>query len=113
MEKYSKKEEEFLLKGELLNPNQSGFHTCDSCINQLLAITHQIFEAFDCNPPLEIRSVFWIYRKHLTKFGMKVYFISLNLWESLENFTSFMKTTCQVDSKELFLMVKHLCGDQS
>ena len=30
---------------------------------------------------------------------MKVYFISLNLWESLENFTNFLKTTCQVDSK--------------
>ena len=41
---------------------------------------------------------------------MNVYFISLNLWESLENFTNFLKTTCQVDSKELFLMVKHIRG---
>ena len=45
---------DFLLKEELLNPNQSGFRPSDSCINQLLAITHQIFEAFDCNPPLEL-----------------------------------------------------------
>ena len=50
---------DFLLKEELLNSNQSGFRPSDSCINQLLAITHQIFEAFDCNPPLEIRSVFF------------------------------------------------------
>ena len=42
----------------LLNPNQSGFRPSDSCINQLLAITHEIFEAFDCNPTLEVRSVF-------------------------------------------------------
>ena len=49
---------DFLLKEELLNPNQPGFHPSDSCINQLLAITHEIFEAFDCNPPLEVRSVF-------------------------------------------------------
>ena len=42
----------------LLNPNQSGFRPSDSCINQLLAITHEIFEAFDCNPALEVRSVF-------------------------------------------------------
>ena len=49
---------DFLLKEELLNPNQSGFRPSDSCINQLLAITHEIFEAFDCNPPLEVRSVF-------------------------------------------------------
>ena len=42
----------------LLNPNQSGFRPSDSCINQLLAITHEIFEAFDCNTALEVRSVF-------------------------------------------------------
>ena len=47
-----------LLKEKLLNPNQSGFRPSDSCINQLIAITHEIFKAFDCNPPLEVRSVF-------------------------------------------------------
>ena len=48
----------FLLEENLLNPNQSGFRSSDSCVNQLLAVTHEIFEAFDCNPPLEVRSVF-------------------------------------------------------
>ena len=48
----------FLLKERLLNPNQSGFWPSDSCINQLLAITHEIFEAFDCDPLLEVRLVF-------------------------------------------------------
>ena len=48
----------FLLEENLLNSNQSGFRPSDSCINQLLAITHEIFEAFDYNPSLEIRSVF-------------------------------------------------------
>ena len=48
----------YLSKDNLLNPNQSGFRPSDSCINQLLAITHEIFEAFDCNPSLEVRSVF-------------------------------------------------------
>ena len=46
------------MEERLLNRNQSGFRPSDSCINQLLAITHEIFEAFDCNPPLEVRSVF-------------------------------------------------------
>ena len=41
-----------------LNPNQSGFHPSESCVNQLLAIKHEIFEAFNCNSPLEVRSVF-------------------------------------------------------
>ena len=48
----------FLLEEKLLNPNQSGFCPSDSCINQLIAITHEIFKAFDCNLPLEVRSVF-------------------------------------------------------
>ena len=48
----------FLLEKNLLNSNQCVFRPSDSCINQLLAITHEIFEAFDCNPSLEIRSVF-------------------------------------------------------
>ena len=46
------------MEESLLNLNQSGFRPSDSCINQLLAITHEIFEAFDCNPSLEVRSVF-------------------------------------------------------
>ena len=37
----------YLSKENLLNPNQSGFRPSDSCINQLIAITHEIFEAFD------------------------------------------------------------------
>ena len=48
----------FLLEEDLLNPNQPAFRPSDSCIIQLLAITREIFEAFDCNPLLEVRSVF-------------------------------------------------------
>ena len=36
----------FLKNEHLLNPNQSGFRTSDSCINQLLSITHEIFQSF-------------------------------------------------------------------
>ena len=43
---------------DLLNPNQSGFRPGDSTINQLISITHTIFKAFDCNPPLDVRSVY-------------------------------------------------------
>ena len=42
----------------LLDPNQSGFRPGDSIINQLLTIVHTAFEAFDCNPPLDVRSVY-------------------------------------------------------
>ena len=43
---------------KLLNPCQSGFKKNDSCINQLVSITHEIYSAFDCNPSLEVRGVF-------------------------------------------------------
>ena len=48
----------FLLVENLLNPNQSDFCPSDSCVNHLIAITHKFFWAFDCNPPLEVRSIF-------------------------------------------------------
>ena len=43
---------------KFLSENQSGFRSCDSCISQLLAITHEIYQAFDGNPSLETRGVF-------------------------------------------------------
>ena len=42
----------------LLNPNQSGFRPGDSTGNQLLSIVNSISQAFDCNPPLDVRSVY-------------------------------------------------------
>ena len=47
-----------LVSHELLNPNQSRFCPGDSTVNQLISITHTIFKAFDCNPPLDVRSVY-------------------------------------------------------
>ena len=47
-----------LVSCELLNPNQSGFRPGDSTITQLISITRTIFKAFDCNPPLDVRSVY-------------------------------------------------------
>ena len=48
----------FLDREKLLNANQSGFQPFDSCVNQLLTITHEIFSWFDCNSSLELRSIF-------------------------------------------------------
>ena len=42
----------------ILNANQSGFRSGDSCINQLINITHDVFQSFDSNPSLEVRGVF-------------------------------------------------------
>ena len=45
-------------KNNLFNNNQSGLRPNDSCIHQLIAITHNIFSAFDADPSLEVRRVF-------------------------------------------------------
>ena len=89
----------FLLEEDLLNPNQSGFRSSDSCVNQLISMTHEIF---DCNPPLQVRSVFLDTPKAFDKVWHEGLFISSNLWASQENFTNFLKITYQVDSKGLF-----------
>ena len=62
-----------LAVNNVLNPNQSGFRPGDSMINQLLSIVNSIFQAFDCNPTLEVRSVYldiskafdWVWHKDL------------------------------------------------
>ena len=48
----------FLLDEGLLNPNQSGLCSTNSCVNQSRTITLEIFDAFDCNLSLEAKSVF-------------------------------------------------------
>ena len=42
----------------ILNPNHSGFRPGDSAVNQLISITNSTFQAFDCNPTLDVRSVY-------------------------------------------------------
>ena len=83
------------MEESLLNSNQSGFRPGDSCINQLLAITHEIFEAFDCNPSLEVRSVFLDISKAFDKvwhegllYKIKSMGISGELYSLLESYLS-------------------------
>ena len=46
----------FFQENNLISPNQSGFKPGDSCTNQLLAITHEIYKSFDDG--YEVRGVF-------------------------------------------------------
>ena len=47
---------EFFIRNDLISQNQSDFKPDDSCINQLLAITHEIYKSF--NARLDVRAVF-------------------------------------------------------
>ena len=47
---------EYLITNKLISDNQSGFNPGDSCVNQLLSITHDIYDSLDNG--LEVRGVF-------------------------------------------------------
>ena len=46
----------FFIENEFISPIQLGFKLCDSCINQLLAIAHEIYKSFD--DVFEVRGIF-------------------------------------------------------
>ena len=48
----------FMIQSNLLNSCQSGFWPNDSCVNQLISITHNIYRAFVPSPSVEVRDVF-------------------------------------------------------
>ena len=47
---------EYFMENDLISPNQSGFKPGDSSTNQLVSITHEIYQSFDDG--FEVRSVF-------------------------------------------------------
>ena len=46
------------LERRLFTECQSGFLPGDSCISQLLSITHEIYKSFDCNSSVDVRGTF-------------------------------------------------------
>ena len=47
---------EFFIENKLISSSQSGFKLGDSCINQLLSISHEVYSSFDEGS--EVRSIF-------------------------------------------------------
>ena len=93
----------FLNQNDLISPAQSGFKPGDSCINQLLSITHEIYHSLDEN--YEIRAVFLDISKAFDEvwheglvFKLKQNGISGNLLNIFE------------DLLRRFLMGRHLIG---
>ena len=70
----------------LLVPNQSGFKPGDSCVNQPLSTTHEIYSSFDDG--FEVRSVFLAISKPSTKSGMKGLYLNFSKTDDLLNILS-------------------------
>ena len=82
-------------ENELLNPNQSGFRPFDSCVNQILSISHKFFSNFDCDSPKDIRAVFLDISKVFDKnwlpgliFKIKSFGISGDMLKLIKSFLS-------------------------
>ena len=84
---------EFFIRNDLISRNHSGFKPGDSCINQLLAITHQIYRFFDAF--LDVRAVFLDVSKPLYKVWHQglLYKLKQNdiLGNLLKTLTDFLK----------------------
>ena len=65
-----------LNENDLLSSNQSGFRTSDICINQLLSITHKIYQFSDNNH--EVRGVFLDMSKGFDKVWHKGLILTLS-----------------------------------
>ena len=91
----------FFTENSLISQNQSSFKPGDSCTNQLLSITHQIYKSFDGGE--EVRSVSKtfdeVWHKDLI-FKLKQNGISDNLLGTLTDFLKLRK-------QRLVFMVHH------
>ena len=47
-----------LMQNKLFTDCQSGFISSNSCVAQLLSVTHEIYKSFNCNSPTDTRGIF-------------------------------------------------------
>ena len=81
---------ENFIENDLISQNQSGFKPGVSCINQLISITHEIYQSFDDG--FKVRGVFLDMSKVLIKLGMKILFINWSRMDNLlDTLTNFLK----------------------
>ena len=67
---------EYFIENDLIFPNQSGFRPGDPCTNQLVSITHEIYQSFDDG--FKVRGVFLDRSKAFDKVWHKALFINLS-----------------------------------
>ena len=56
-----------MIQNNLSNSFQSGFRQNDSCVNQLISVTLNVYRVFGANSFLEVRGVFLDLSKALDK----------------------------------------------
>ena len=87
----------YFIENNLPLPHQSGFIPGDSCVQQPISMTHEIYNAFGCNPSLEVRGVLLDISKAFNKvwddgliYKLKCNGITGDLLRLIESFLSDM-----------------------
>ena len=80
---------EYLTANKTISDNQSGFKPGDSCVNQLLSITHEIYYSLDNG--LEVRDVFLDTSKAFHKVCHEGLRLKLNQYKISENLLCLIK----------------------
>ena len=96
---------QFFIRNDLISRNPSGFKPSDSCINKLLAITHEIYKSFDAC--FDIKAQFLDISKafdrvwHLGLYKLKHNGISGNLLEILTDLLKDQKQRVVLNGKNV------------
>ena len=90
----------FFIENDLISQNQSGFKPGDSCINQLLSITHEIYKSFD--DEWEIRGVFLDISKAFDRAWHQGDILKLKQNGISGNLLKSLMTSFQIDIREQF-----------
>ena len=98
----------FFIENDLISQHQSGFKNGDSCINQLLSVTREIYQLF--HEGSDVRSVFLDISKAFDKvwhngliFKLKQNGISGNVLNLLSNFLRNGKQRVVLNGQNFFL----------
>ena len=89
----------FMIQNNLLNSFQSGFRPNDSCNNQLISLTHNIYHDFNASSSLKVRGVFLDLSKAFDKVWHESLLYKLKSNEicgnALQLIKSFLHNRCQ------------------
>ena len=99
------------IENNLISENQSGLKPDDSCVNQLLANTHEIYSNFDNN--YEVKGVSLEISKAFDKVWHDGIIHKLKRNGNSGNLLNLLTDSLRKENKELFLTVKVHLGSIS